>query len=221
MAKKFTKKEVSWILDRLEETFPDAKPELVASNPFEMLVATILSAQCTDVRVNMVTKEVYKKYKTPQDFVDLGVQGLEPLIRSCGFYKNKAKNIIATAKILVEDYQSQVPETIEELVKLPGVGQKTANVVASTCFGVEAIAVDTHVFRTSNRIGLAKAKTVEETEVQLQKAIPKDRWTKTHHLLIFLGRRICASRSPKCEICPLTEVCRYYHKNQESKTCNG
>lgn len=214
LSRKLRKEEVQWVLDQLEETFPDAKPELVANNPFEMLVATILSAQCTDVRVNKVTKELYKSYQTPEDFVHLGVEGLEPLIRSCGFYKNKAKNIVATAKILVEDYHSKVPESIEELKKLPGVGQKTANVVASTCFGVDAIAVDTHVFRTSNRLGLAKAKTVEETEVQLQKAIPKNRWSKSHHLLIFLGRRICSSRNPKCAICPLKEVCQYDKKTR-------
>lgn len=198
------------ILDILEETFPDARPELVASNPFEMLIATILSAQCTDVRVNKVTEGLFKDYPSPQDFLDLGQEELEEKIRSCGFFKNKTKNILGACEILVADYDSKVPETIEDLMSLPGVGKKTANVVASTCFGVDAIAVDTHVFRTSNRLGLAKAKTVEETERQLQEILPKNRWTKAHHLLIFLGRRICASRKPKCEICPLQDHCRYY-----------
>lgn len=198
------------ILDILEETFPDARPELVASNPFEMLIATILSAQCTDVRVNKVTEGLFKDCPSPQDFLNLGQEKLEEKIRSCGFYKNKAKNILGACEILVADYDSKVPETIEDLMSLPGVGKKTANVVASTCFGVDAIAVDTHVFRTSNRLGLAKAKTVEETERQLQEILPKNRWTKAHHLLIFLGRRICASRKPKCEICPLQDHCHYY-----------
>lgn len=203
-------KAVKIILD----LYPDAKAELNHSNPFELLIATILSAQCTDVRVNIVTEELFKKYKSPEDYIKAPTKELEEDIRTCGLYKSKAKNIKLCSQQLVEEFSSKVPETIEELQRLSGVGRKTANVVASNAFGIPAIAVDTHVFRVSNRIGLAKAKDVLNTEIQLQKVIPKEYWTKAHHALIFHGRRVCSARSPKCESCPVNEICLYY-KNKK------
>lgn len=197
------------ILDILEKTYPDAECELVHRNPFELLIATVLSAQTTDKKVNQVTKVLFDKYKTPKDFANLKQEELETEIKEIGLYRNKAKNIIALCKMLISDYNGEVPKTKEELVKLPGVGRKTANVVVSNAFGVPAIAVDTHVFRVSNRIGLAESEDVTETEEQLMKGIPQDRWTKAHHLLIFHGRRTCAARKPKCEECTIAQHCKY------------
>lgn len=194
------------------KTYPDAKAELNHSNAFELLIATILSAQCTDVRVNIITEELFKKYKNPEDYVDVLTEELENDIKSCGLYKSKAKNIKLCCASIINEYGGEVPNTIEELVKLAGVGKKTANVVASNAFGIPAIAVDTHVFRVSNRIGLARAKNVEETERQLQKAIPKKDWTQAHHALIFHGRRICDARKPKCDICPVNQICLEHGK---------
>ncbi|WP_425448577.1 endonuclease III [Dethiothermospora halolimnae] len=215
MKKKLNKKEINEVLNILEDTFPDATTELNHSNPFELLIATILSAQCTDVRVNKITKELFKKYKTPKDFLNLSQQQLGELIRSCGFYRNKSKNILGACDILVHDYNSKVPETREELIKLPGVGRKTANVVISNAFGKDAIAVDTHVFRVSNRIGLASSDNVKDTEKDLMKNIDKEKWSDAHHWLIFHGRRICKARKPNCEVCPLTKYCIYYKKNKK------
>ena len=197
-------------LDILEETYPDAHCELEHKNPFELLVATILSAQCTDVRVNKVTAEMFKKYNKPEDFANMDINKLEDLIRECGLYRNKAKNIKASSNVILEEFNGKVPETINELMKLPGVGKKTANVVASTCFGVPAIAVDTHVFRVSNRIGFVKEKNVSSTEKALQNKIDKSRWTKAHHLFIFHGRRCCTARNPKCDFCTVKDFCKYY-----------
>ncbi|MDO5040850.1 MAG: endonuclease III [Peptoniphilus sp.] len=208
MRKLLTKKEAEEVLDLLEIDYPDAQCELNHSTPFELLVATILSAQCTDVRVNIVTEEMFKRYNEPMDFLNLGIDEIEPLIKTCGLY-NKAKNIYMASKMLVEEYDSKVPSTIKELMKLPGVGQKTANVVASNAFGVPAIAVDTHVFRLANRIGFVDEKDVLNTEKALQRKIPKARWTKAHHLLIFHGRRVCKARNPLCEECSIRQYCKY------------
>lgn len=210
MAKMLSKEEIREVLAILEERFPDARAELDHENPFELLIATILSAQCTDVRVNKITKDLFKDLKTPEDYLRLSQEELGERIRSCGFYNMKSKNILGACLKLVRDFDSQVPKTIEELESLPGVGRKTANVVASVAFGVPAIAVDTHVFRVSNRIGLAKAKNVEKTEEQLMKNIDRSMWTKAHHLLIFQGRRICKSQRPLCEQCPLRDYCNFY-----------
>lgn len=212
MRRQLNRKEVQEVLDVLEATYPDAQAELDHRNPFEMLVATILSAQCTDVRVNMVTKDLFPAYPTPETMGSLSQEELEAWIKPCGFFHTKAKNILATCQILAKEYGGQVPETIEELVKLPGVGKKTANVVASNCFNVDAIAVDTHVFRVSNRIGLAKGKTVEVVEEELMKRVPKHRWSHAHHVLIFHGRRTCASRKPHCERCSVTDWCLDYQR---------
>lgn len=205
-----THEEADLCLDILEKTYPDAHCELEHESPFELLVATILSAQCTDVRVNKVTSEMFKKYKEPEDFADMDIKKLEGLIKECGLFRNKAKNIKASSSVILEDYDGEVPNTISELMKLPGVGKKTANVVASTAFGVPAIAVDTHVFRVSNRIGFVHEKNVLDTEKALQNKIDKSRWTKAHHLFIFHGRRCCTARNPNCEDCTINNICRYY-----------
>lgn len=210
MPRKKTKKEVVEILDKLSILHPDAHCELVHSSAFELLVATILSAQCTDVRVNIVTEEMFKKYNTPEQFASLTIKEIEEMIKTCGLYKSKAKKIKEASTIIVEKFGVEVPDTLEELVTLPGVGRKTAGVVLSNAFGVPAIAVDTHVFRVSNRIGIVKENTPEKTEFALMKAIPKDRWTHSHHLLIFQGRRVCKARKPECESCNITEYCNYY-----------
>ena len=200
------------ILELLEKHYYDAKPGLNFENPFQLLIATILSAQCTDKQVNKVTPNLFAKYKKPEDFAKLKPEELEEDIRSCGFYRTKSRNIIETCKILVEKYDGQVPADIELLQPLPGVGRKTANVVASNAFGIDAIAVDTHVFRVSNRLGLANANTVEKTEKQLMDNIPKKKWSEAHHWLIQHGRKICTARRPKCDECFLTPYCLYYNK---------
>lgn len=204
------KKKAETIIKKLEGLYPQADTQLVFHNHFELLVSVMLSAQCTDKRVNVVTAELFKEYNTPEKMLTLTQEELEQKIFSCGFYKNKAKNILAASKILVSDYNGEVPGDWDALQKLPGVGRKTANVVASVGFGIPAIAVDTHVFRVSNRIGLAKAKDELHTELQLQKLIPKDQWLKVHHLIIWHGRYCCDSRKPKCDTCVLAEDCAYF-----------
>lgn len=194
----------------LKEVYPEAKTALNFSNPFELLVATILSAQCTDKRVNEVTGRLFKKYKNPADYLNISQEELEQEIRSCGFYHNKAKNILETCRILEEKFSGEVPRDREELMKLPGVGRKTANVVLSNAFGVPAIGVDTHVFRVSKRLGLSEGKNPEQVEKDLMNILPVDLWSISHHLLIFHGRNICHSRKPKCNICPVNYLCKYY-----------
>lgn len=200
------------ILDILETTYPDAHCELVHESPFELLIATVLSAQTTDKKVNQVTEKLFRKYNTPEAFAKLQQEELEKEIREIGLYKNKAKNIIALSNMILEQYNGEVPATMEELVSLPGVGRKTANVVLSNAFGVPAIAVDTHVYRVSNKIGLAKGKNVTDTEEQLMKNISKERWSKAHHLLIFHGRRTCSARKPNCSECTINSYCKEYEK---------
>ena len=203
-------KDINKILDKLEETYPDAKCELNYTTPFELLIATILSAQCTDIRVNIVTEKLFKKYNTAKDFNKLSVDEISEEIKSCGLYKSKSQKIKQTSKILCELYNGEVPNTLEELVKLPGVGRKTAGVVLSNAFGQDAIAVDTHVFRVSNRIGIVNTSTPEKTEFALMEAIPKKRWSKSHHLMIFHGRRICKARKPECSNCTIKDMCNYF-----------
>lgn len=205
-----SKNEINEVLNILDETYPDAKAELDHTNAFEMLLATILSAQCTDVRVNMITKDLFKVVKTPEDALNLGFNKLSEIIRPCGFFNTKTKNILKTCEILINQHNSQVPDNKEDLVKLPGVGRKTANVVLSVCFGVDAIAVDTHVFRVTNRLGIVKEKNVEDTEDSLMERIEKNKWSKSHHLFIFHGRRTCKARNPQCEICTVRDYCVYY-----------
>ncbi len=209
------KKKIQEILDILDTTYPDATCELRHTNPFELLIATLLSAQSTDKRVNIVTEELFKKYKTPEDFLSLTEEQLAEKIRSIGFYRTKSKNILKLSEMLINDYGSKVPSDREELVKLPGVGRKTANVVISNAFGQNAIAVDTHVFRVSNRIGLANSDNVHDTEEDLMNNIEESQWSKAHHLIIFHGRRICKARKPLCHECPITDYCMYYKENVE------
>ena len=191
----------------LGEVYKDTKPALKFRNPFELLIAVILSAQCTDVRVNITTERLFAKAPTAADIVDMGIGALEAEIKDCGLFRNKAKNIIATCKILVEKFQGQVPEDYDTLLTLPGVGRKTANVVTSIAFNRPAIAVDTHVFRVSNRLKLAAGDTPLEVEKGLMKAIPQELWSQAHHWLIWHGRRICKARKPLCSQCPLAELC--------------
>lgn len=217
MKERLNREETKEVIEMLLRTYPDAKAELNFSNSFELLIATILSAQTTDVQVNKVTESLFKEYRTPEDFLKMSEDELMEKIKSIGFYRNKSKNILATCKILVEKYGGKVPDVIEELMELPGVGRKTANVVISNAFGKDAIAVDTHVFRVSNRIGIAKSDDVLDTEKQLMENIEKNMWSKAHHLLIFHGRRICKARKPQCNKCPLTEYCLYYRKSIRDK----
>lgn len=201
---------ITRILNGLKNAYPDAKPGLDFTNAFELLIATILSAQCTDKQVNKVTKVLFEKYPDAKSMATLTPQELEPYIKSCGFYATKAKNIIQTCHILMEQYGGEVPRDMDTLQTLPGVGRKTANVVVSNAFGQDAIAVDTHVFRVSNRLGLADAKDVLKTEMQLMENIPKNQWSIAHHWLIWHGRRVCTARAPKCEQCPVNLDCKHY-----------
>lgn len=199
-------------LEILKKTYPDAKPELDFTTPFELLVATMLSAQSTDKQVNKVTHVLFEKYNTPEAFATLSYEELEPYIKGCGLYRTKGKNILASSKQIMEQYAGEVPRDRDTLTTLPGVGRKTANVVVSNAFGTPAIAVDTHVFRVANRIGLANAKDVLNTEKQLMETIPSEQWSIAHHWLIFHGRRVCAARNPKCNICAVRECCMNYIK---------
>lgn len=204
------------IFNLLKESYPDAETELNFTNPFELLVAVILSAQCTDKRVNMVTPNLFARFPTVYDMAVADSKEVELLIHSCGFYHNKAKNIIGASQKIVSDFGGEVPNDQRVLETLPGVGRKTANVVYAVAFGGDAIAVDTHVFRVSRRIGLSKGNTPKKVEEDLQKVFHKKDWAKAHHLLIFHGRRCCHSRKPNCSECKLKEVCRRYKDEQNS-----
>ncbi|WP_304067396.1 endonuclease III [Megamonas hypermegale] len=204
---RITKKIKDEMLAILEDTYKDTKSALNFNNPFELLIAVILSAQCTDKRVNVTTARLFAKAATPEAILNMGVEELENEIRDCGLFRNKAKNIIATCHKLCSDYHGQVPSDFDELLKLPGVGRKTANVVSSIAFNRPAIAVDTHVFRVSNRLQLATGATPNEVEQGLQKAIPMEKWSDAHHWLIWHGRKICRARNPLCKDCPLKQLC--------------
>ncbi len=200
------------ILGELAKLYPEAAPALKYRTPYELLVAVILSAQCTDERVNKVTAELFKKHNTPRTMLELTQEELEKYIFSCGFYRNKAAHILSASRDIMERYGGEVPKEHAELKTLAGVGQKTANVVYSVAFGGDAIAVDTHVFRVSNRLGLAHGNTPEKVEKDLNAAIPKELWSKAHHYLIYHGRRVCHSQKPDCKNCTLKEWCEYYNK---------
>ena len=204
---RITKKIKDEMLAILEDTYKDTKSALNFNNPFELLIAVILSAQCTDKRVNVTTARLFAKAATPEAILNMGVENLENEIRDCGLFRNKAKNIIATCHKLCSNYHGQVPSDFDELLKLPGVGRKTANVVSSIAFNRPAIAVDTHVFRVSNRLQLATGATPNEVEQGLQKAIPMEKWSDAHHWLIWHGRKICRARNPFCKDCPLKQLC--------------
>ncbi len=206
------KDKLNQIIDILEREFPNAKILLNHSNPFELLVATILSAQCTDERVNSVTRELFSKYNSAKDFSKLRTEELENMIYSTGYYKSKAKYIIQCAKIIENQYGGKVPSELDSLLKLPGVGRKTANVVLSHSFNKPAIVVDTHVTRITNRLGLVNTNDPVKIEFQLMKLVPKEKWVVFTHLLIAHGRKYCISRSPKCNFCPISSFCDFYQK---------
>ncbi|WP_132224958.1 endonuclease III [Albibacterium bauzanense] len=192
---------------------PNAETELHYNNPFQLLIAVILSAQCTDKRVNMVTPALFERFPNPSILADTTPDIVFDYIKSISYPNNKAKHLVGMAKMLVEEFDGIIPNTTEELMRLPGVGRKTANVIASVVFNIPAMAVDTHVFRVSRRIGLTNGKTVLAVEKDLIKNLPEDTIYIAHHWLILHGRYICVARKPKCEICPLTAFCRYYEKN--------
>lgn len=207
-------KDIEFVLSQLESHYQNTTTALKFRSPFQLLVSTVMAAQSTDDQVNKITDKLYKKFSGPQDFAKLSPEELEPHIKSVGLYKNKAKHIVQLSKVLLEKFGGEVPSDRKSLESLPGVGRKTANVVLSIAFNEPAIAVDTHVFRVSNRIGLANARTVTETEQQLMKHIPREKWSAAHHWLIWHGRKVCNARKPLCEKCPISSVCEYYNSNQ-------
>ena len=200
------KERAKLIVDKLSKSFID-KPALNYSTPFELLIAVILSAQCKDERVNKVTEQLFKKYNTPKSIGSMDINLLEKYIFSCGLYKTKARHIISACKDILNKFNGQVPDNLQDLRSLAGVGRKTANVVYSVAFKGNAIAVDTHVFRVSNRIGLANSNNVIKTEQQLMDIIDEKDWSKSHHYLIYLGRSICKAQKPLCESCPINDLC--------------
>ncbi len=209
MSKESNKKKVKEIIKILSKEIPNSKIALNYSNPFELLIATILSAQCTDVKVNQVTSNLFKKYKSPKDFVNLSLEKLEEEIRPTGFYKNKAKSIKECCKALIERFGGKVPQTLEELVTLPGVGRKTANVILGNAYGVPGIVVDTHVHRVSKRIGLTENDDPTKIEFDLMEIVPKEEWTHFSNLLIWHGRRTCTAKKPLCNNCSIVKYCDY------------
>ncbi|MDE5991006.1 MAG: endonuclease III [Clostridia bacterium] len=211
MAKKFNKREVSDMIAKLEVMHPNAECELAYSSPFELLVAVILSAQCTDKRVNQVTEKLFKVYNTPLQFAELSEDELIKYIYTCGFYRNKAKNIISASQDIVTKFGGEVPGDIDSLMTLAGVGRKTANVVYSVAFGGQAIAVDTHVLRLSNRIGFCDSNDPIMVERALMNVLPKEVWAHAHHLLIHHGRYTCSARKPQCSECLINEYCRHFN----------
>lgn len=195
------------MLTLLEDNYKDTTTALHYSTPFELLIAVILSAQCTDARVNIITARMFPHYNTPEKILELGQAGLEEEIRDCGLFRSKAKNIMAACAMLCAEYGGEVPDTFDELIKLPGVGRKTANVVLSQLFGVPAIAVDTHVFRVANRLKLAVGDAPLPVEQELMRVIPREKWSDAHHWLIWHGRKVCKAVNPACEVCPLNPLC--------------
>lgn len=215
-------KEIRFALDEMGEMFPDAQCELTHKNPFELVIAVLLSAQATDTLVNKVTTELFQKYHTPDDYINVPLEELQHDIKSIGLYRNKAKNIQKLCRSLIEQYDGQVPSSKEELVKLAGVGRKTANVVASVAFDEPAIAVDTHVERVAKRLAICRWKdSVNEVEKTLMRKVPKEEWSKTHHLMIFFGRYHCKSRNPNCRECPLLEICREGKKRMKKEIADN
>lgn len=204
------------ILKTLQETYVQPQCELHFSNTYELLVAVILSAQCTDKRVNVVTSTLFPLYNTPEKMLTLSQSELEKLIHSCGFYHNKAQSILSASEDIVNKFHGKVPGTKEDLLSLRGVGEKTANVVLAVGFGVPAIAVDTHVFRVSNRLGLANAKNVQHTQHQLEKVIPKSYWIDAHYALVLHGRYVCKALKPQCETCSLRLYCKYFQNMEKN-----
>ncbi|WP_174733978.1 endonuclease III [Mesobacillus harenae] len=212
------KAQIRYCLDEMGRMFPDAHCELNHSNPFELVIAVALSAQCTDALVNKVTKNLFEKYKSPEDFLSVPLEELQQDIRSIGLYRNKASNIQKLCRTLIDQYGGIVPQDRDELTNLAGVGRKTANVVVSVAYGIPAIAVDTHVERVSKRLGFCRWKdSVLEVEKTLMRKVPEDEWSVTHHRMIFFGRYHCKAQNPQCEVCPLLELCREGKKRMKGK----
>lgn len=209
-----TKHKIAAVLKILEAEYGHTTTALKYKSDFQLLVATMLSAQSTDNQVNKITENLFRECPDAQTFAALSLEDLEEKIKQVGLYRSKAKNILAASKMILNHFGGKVPQTLEELTRLPGVGRKTANVVLSTAFGIPAIAVDTHVFRVANRIGLAEANNELNTELQLQKNIPREKWARAHHWLIWHGRKICKAQNPRCEICPLREYCQYFRRGK-------
>lgn len=217
-----TKKQWEHCLEEMDKMFPNAHCELVHDNPFELTIATLLSAQCTDALVNRVTKSLFQKYKTPEDYLAVPLEELQNDIRSIGLYRNKAKNIQSLCQKLLTEFNGEIPQSREQLVTLPGVGRKTANVVLSVAFGIPALAVDTHVERVTKRLGLCRLKdSVLEVEETVMKKTPMENWSKTHHQLIFFGRYHCKAQNPQCHICPLLDLCREGQKRLKKGLVKG
>ena len=212
MKKQVDTKRVNNIIRILTKEFPDSRIALSFSNPFELLIATILSAQCTDVKVNQVTPSLFKKYRSPKDFAGADLSDMEEAVRPTGFYRNKAKAILKCSSELVDRFKGEVPGTLEELVSLPGVGRKTANVILGNAFGIPGMVVDTHVQRVSQRIGLTKNQDPVKIEFDLMEIVPKEEWTHFSNLLIWHGRKTCVARRPLCETCPIRKECDYRSK---------
>ncbi len=208
----YSKEQITDLLDKLLQAHPQPECELNFSSPFELLVAVILSAQCTDKRVNEVTKTLFAKYNKPQDFAQIRQEELERLIYSCGFYRSKAAHIISCARDIVERFGGEVPEDFESLLSLAGVGRKTANVIGGVAFGRQTMAVDTHVLRLANRIGFISSNKPEEVERRLVEIFPQERLTQAHHLLILHGRYVCTARRPDCAACPITQYCKFFNE---------
>lgn len=206
------KKKALEITRILTEIYPNPIPALKFSSNFELLVAVILSAQCTDARVNKVTAVLFERANTPEQFADMEQEELEKYVFSCGLYRSKSAHIISAAKDIVEKFDGKVPSNLKDLQSLSGVGRKTANVVYSVAFGGDAIAVDTHVFRVSARLGFSDGTTPLDTEKRLMQTLPKEKWSHMHHALIFHGRQVCSARNPKCSECKLSALCKYYSK---------
>ncbi|CEG27622.1 endonuclease III [Bacillus sp. B-jedd] len=216
------KEQIRFCLDEMGRMFPDAHCELNHKNPFELVIAVALSAQCTDVLVNKVTNSLFQKYQTPQDYLVVSLEELQNDIRSIGLFRNKAKNIQKLCQMLLDSYEGEVPSDRDELTKLPGVGRKTANVVVSVAYGIPAIAVDTHVERVSKRLGICRWKdSVLEVEKTLMKKVPMEEWSITHHRMIFFGRYHCKAQNPQCPTCPLLDVCREGKKRMKGLLGNG
>lgn len=205
-------KDISEILDILEQSYPDAECALHHQNVFQLIVAVALSAQTTDKSVNQVTPTLFERYPDAETLAEAEVEEVSEYIKRIGMYRTKAKNIVAMAQKLCADFGGQVPDNYDSLISLPGVGRKTANVVLAVGFGQQRIAVDTHVFRVANRIGLADEKDVLKTELSLMERVPEERWSRTHHSLIFHGRQCCDARKPKCDSCPIVSYCEYVNQ---------
>lgn len=204
--------QVQELLNAFNKVYPEPKCELNYKNPFQLLVATVLAAQATDKKVNEVTEDLFRHYSSPEDFLTLSEEELAHKIKSINYYRTKAKNVMALCRLLIAEFGGQVPQSMEELIRLPGVGRKTANVVLSNAFHIPAIAVDTHVHRVSNKLGLVDTDNVLDTELELQKLIPREYWSRAHNYLVLHGRYVCNAKKPKCEQCAVAPWCSSFNK---------